>query len=228
MLKACHYHIINYIKPMIIIAISGGSASGKTLLCKELTKNIIDRGLSVSVMSEDNFYFGLPDGIHPDEYNFDCPDSIDFKSMMNAIIKLKSGVDSVEIPVYDFTIHKTTGTTLVKSSDVLIVEGILLFSEEELNKIMDLKIYVNASPEIRFARRIKRDITERGRDLDYVISTYLTFVKPSYEKYIAPTMYQSDIIVNNDSNNGDHNLSSKIHMIVALVYEKSLSSKFGI
>jgi uridine kinase len=109
----------------------------------------------------------------------------------------------------------------VAHSDVIIVEGILLFSTEKMKNFFDLKIYVEASSESRFARRIERDIKERGRNLDSVISTYLAFVKPSYEKYIEPTKYFADITVNNEHNDGDHNLSSKISIVMAYVLDKS-------
>lgn len=202
---------------MFIIGITGGSASGKTLACHKLFEKLVKRGKNVSVMSEDNFYYGLPDGMSSENYDFDSPEAIDFKSIYESINKLKNEEKDIEIPTYNFGIHKTDGTTTIKFCDVLIVEGILLFTDKKLSELFDLKIYVNASPEIRLIRRIQRDMLERGRDLDSIFKAYLKFVKPSYDKYISPTKSDADIVINNDSNDGDHHLSSKVNIIVSHV-----------
>lgn len=199
---------------MFIIGITGGSASGKTLLCKKIISNIQKSGYTAETLSEDNFYFGLPDGTDASTYNFDSPDAIDFNGLYQAIIKLqslKNKNDKVEIPTYNFASHKQDGVTHLSKCDVLIVEGILLFTHTELNDLFKLKIFVDASPEIRFARRIKRDLQERGNDIDTIINRYLTFVKPSYDTHILPTKAIADIVINNNFN---HNLLPGIDFVV--------------
>lgn len=203
---------------VFIIGITGGSASGKTLLCHELLKKISEHR-TANILSEDNFYYGLPEGISAENYDFDCPESINFDKMYGSLMALKNGEKEVKIPTYNFNNHKSDGETTVKSSDVIIVEGILLFSNQKMCSLFDLKIFVDASPEIRFARRIVRDMKERGRILDSIIHTYLTFVKPSYDKYIAPTKYFADLIINNQLNDGD---SSKINIVLSHVLSRTL------
>lgn len=202
---------------MLIVAVCGGSASGKTIFCKHLLDRLNEGNISVSVMSQDNFYKSLSDDIDSSTYNFDSPSAIDFDLMKDKIIELKSGKDSVEIPQYDFHIHKSTGLTTVKSCKVLIIEGILLFTQKEICDIANIKVYVKASPVVRFARRIKRDVLSRGRTIESVIDAYLKFVEPSFEKHISPNESIADITIHNDTNDGDYTLHSKINIIGAYI-----------
>ena len=211
---------------MLIVAVCGGSASGKTIFCKQLSDKMRNRKISVYVMSQDNFYKNLPDDVDSSTYNFDSPDALNFDIMKEKIFELKYGQNEVCIPLYDFTIHKAVGTHMVKSCDVLIIEGILLFSQEEICKLADIKVYVKASPVVRFARRIRRDVLTRGRTIETVIDAYLKFVEPSYEKYIAPNESLADITVHNDTNDGDHVIQSKINIIDAYI-EGHLSKLFS-
>lgn len=129
------------------------------------------------------------------EYNFDHPDSFDFDLMLDVITKLKEG-RKVEVPVYNFTHHaREAHTKTMYGANVIIFEGILTFHSPEVLEMLDMKIFVDTDADIRLARRLKRDIAQRGRDLEGVLKQYSTMVKPSYSNYIAPTMQHADIIV---------------------------------
>lgn len=198
---------------MLIIAVNGGSASGKTSFCYKLMERIKKHGISVSVLSQDSFYKNLPHDVDPANYNFDEPVALDFDLMKKKIMELKSDMDDIEIPDYDFKTHQAIGTIKLKKCEVLIIEGILIFSQKEIYELADVKVFIKASPELRFARRIKRDVVDRGRNIDFVINSYLRFAVPSYNRYIAPNESNADFTIHNDTNDGDHTLVSKIKII---------------
>ena len=134
--------------------------------------------------------------------NFDHPNALDTKLLINHLEKLKQG-EAVEVPRYDFSTHSrehVTITTMPKN--IILVEGILIFTDPALRKLMDIKIYVDTQPDIRFIRRLQRDISERGRSTDSVISQYLTTVKPMHDEFVEPTKRFADIIIPNDQNTG--------------------------
>jgi len=129
------------------------------------------------------------------EYNFDHPDAFDFELMVDVLKKLKEG-RKVEVPVYNFVSHsRETNTKCMYGANVIIFEGILTFHSAEVLEMLDMKIFVDTDSDIRLARRLKRDISQRGRDLEGVLKQYSTMVKPSYSNYILPTMVHADIIV---------------------------------
>uniref|UniRef100_A0A673FL47 Uridine-cytidine kinase-like 1 n=1 Tax=Sinocyclocheilus rhinocerous TaxID=307959 RepID=A0A673FL47_9TELE len=129
------------------------------------------------------------------DYNFDHPDAFDFSLLVHTLRKLKQG-KSVKIPVYDFTTHgRQKEWKTVYGASVIIFEGIMSFADKELLKLLDMKIFVDTDSDIRLVRRLRRDITERGRDIDGVIKQYNKFVKPAFEQYIEPTMRLADIVV---------------------------------
>lgn len=129
------------------------------------------------------------------EYNFDHPDAFDIDLMVDVLRKLKEG-RKVEVPIYNFVTHsREQGTKTMYGANVVIFEGILVFHSSEVLKLLDMKIFVDTDADVRLARRLRRDISQRGRDLDGVLKQYSTMVKPSYSNYIAPTMAHADIIV---------------------------------
>ena len=166
----------------IIVLLSGASASGKSLVAKK-----IDEGIhNVTVLSMDNFYKGLneQEKKNPDEYNFDEPSALDYELFIDCVKKLKSS-QPVEIPTYDFKTHSRNNDKInIEPTSVIVVEGILVLCNEELRKLADYKVFIDASPETRLFRRIQRDVEERGRCIDSVKKQYKKFVIPSYDTYI--------------------------------------------
>jgi uridine kinase len=127
--------------------------------------------------------------------NFDHPDALDNDLLISHLQDLKIG-RPVEIPVYDFTTHtRTAETQRVKAHRVIMVEGILIFADEALRRLMDVKIYVDTDPDIRFIRRLQRDIAERGRTMDSVIQQYLATVRPMHQEFVEPSKRYADVII---------------------------------
>jgi len=183
----------------IIIAIAGGSASGKSTVVKEVVERL--KSVDVTVICHDDYY---KDQTHlPMEErlktNYDHPQSLDNKLFVSHLKMLANG-ESINKPQYDFVNHtRKTETVLVEPTKVIIIEGILVLEEKEIRDIADVKIFVRSDEDIRFIRRLKRDIEERGRTLDFVISQYLTTVKPMFNKYVNPSSRYADIIIPNDN-----------------------------
>ncbi|XP_073845758.1 uridine-cytidine kinase-like lethal (2) k01209 [Musca autumnalis] len=180
-----------------VIGICGGSASGKTTVAQKIIESLDVPW--VTLLSMDCFYKVLNEKQHEqallNEYNFDHPDAFDMDLLLEVMKKLKEG-RKVEVPVYNFVTHsRETNTKTMYGANVIIFEGILVFHSPEILKLMDMKIFVDTDADIRLARRLRRDISQRGRDLSGVLKQYLNMVKPSYANYIAPTMAHADIIV---------------------------------
>jgi uridine kinase len=180
-----------------IIGVAGGSASGKTTVCQEIVESLSNK--RVCVISQDSFYRSLE--VEEKKlaaescYDFDHPDAFDYGIFEETIQKLKRGGE-VEIPVYDFKTHSRLNMTeKVSGADVVIIEGILIFFTKSIREMMDMKIFVDTDSDVRLARRIRRDIQERGRDLESVLLQYEKFVKPSFDDYIMPTKQYADIII---------------------------------
>ncbi|KAK0155627.1 Uridine-cytidine kinase-like 1 [Merluccius polli] len=184
-------------KEAFVIGLCGGSASGKTTVAN----NIIE-ALDVPwvvLLSMDSFYKVLCAEEQAlaasNDYNFDHPASFDFELLVSTLQKLKQG-KSVKIPVYDFTTHKRhKDWKTVYGASVIIFEGIMSFADKELLQLLDMKIFVDTDSDVRLVRRLRRDITERGRDIGGVIKQYNKFVKPAFDQYIEPTMRLADIVV---------------------------------
>lgn len=183
---------------MLIIGIAGGTGSGKTTVVQNILKQLSTD--EVIVISQDNYYL---DSSHlPFEerllINFDHPRSIDFELLVKHLKKLKKG-ETIHQPVYSFLTHSRTDETLVTPpKNVVIVEGILVLTDIALRKMFDLKVFVYADSDERLIRRIKRDIKERGRDLDEVISRYQKTLKPMHEQFIEPSKKYADLIIPNE------------------------------
>ena len=181
-------------KDILVIGIAGGTGSGKTTLMK----NIISRfGDVVSVLSHDNYYKRRDELTYEERclINYDEPAAFDTGLMVYHLAELRSG-RAIDCPVYDFTVHNRSDDVVrIVPKQVIIVEGILIFAEEELRDLMDIKIFVDTDADVRICRRMKRDVNKRGRTLESVISQYLTTVKPMHEKYVEPSKKYADIVV---------------------------------
>ncbi len=176
-----------------LIGITGGSGSGKSTVVKKISEAHSD---SV-VISQDNYYksasFINNDNITA--YNFDCPEALDLDLMYTHLVDLKAG-RSVDIPLYDFVRHeRCREREHIEPRSVIIVDGLMVLYDERIRNLLDLKLYVDTPADIRFARRLKRDIEERGRTVDSVIEQYLNVVRPGHERYIEPCKAFADLII---------------------------------
>uniref|UniRef100_A0A674D8F6 Uridine-cytidine kinase n=1 Tax=Salmo trutta TaxID=8032 RepID=A0A674D8F6_SALTR len=184
-------------KEAFVIGLCGGSASGKTTVANKIIEALDVPW--VVLLSMDSFYKVLTKDEQElaakNEYNFDHPEAFDFELLVTVLRKLKKG-KSIKVPVYDFTSHcRRKEWKTVYGANVVIFEGILAFANKELLKLLDMKVFVDTDSDIRLVRRLKRDISERGRDISGVIKQYNKFVKPSFEQYIEPTVQVADIVV---------------------------------
>ncbi len=182
---------------MLIIGIAGGTGSGKTTVVNNILNNLNSQ--NVLVISQDNYYKAHNDlsFAEREEINFDHPRSIDFDLLTENIQDLKNG-KTIEQPIYSFITHSRKDETIITyPKEVIIVEGILVFTHPELRELFDLKIFVQTDSDERLIRRITRDIKERGRDLDEVINRYRNTLKPMHEQFIEPSKVHADIIVPN-------------------------------
>ena len=183
---------------MLIIGIAGGTGRGKTTVVKQIMEQLPEG--EVCVISQDSYYKST-DHLSYDErtkINFDHPKSIDFDLLVQHLIALKEG-KIIEQPIYSFVTHNRTNDTLkTHPKKVIIIEGILIFNSKKLRNLFDIKIFVHADTDERLIRRIKRDITERGRDINEVIDRYQDTLKPMHQQFIEPTKNFADIIIPND------------------------------
>ena len=177
----------------IFIGIAGGTGSGKTTLTEHLAARF---GSDISVVHHDNYY-KRQDRPFAERclQNYDHPDAFDTDLMIEDLKALKRG-ETIHCPVYDYAIHNRTDKTVeVHPTKVVIVEGILIFENEELRNLMDIRIFVDTDADIRLCRRIKRDVSKRGRTLESVLKQYQDTVKPMHERYVEPSKKNANIIV---------------------------------
>ncbi|GGF13208.1 uridine kinase [Flavobacterium limi] len=186
---------------MLIIGIAGGTGSGKTTVVHQIMNELPDT--EVGVISQDSYYKETHN-LSFDEralINFDHPRSIDFELLEKHLKALKAG-QTIDQPVYSFIQHnRTDDTVTTHPRKVMIVEGILILTNPELRELFDIKIYVHADSDERLVRRLKRDISERGRDIDEVLTRYQNTLKPMHEQFIEPSKAFADIIIPNDKYN---------------------------
>lgn len=186
---------------MLIIGIAGGTGCGKTTVVNQILEQLPEG--EVGVISQDSYYkdtthLGFDERV---KINFDHPRSIDFQLLEAHLKELKKGND-IHQPVYSFIKHNRTGDTiLTHPRKVMIVEGILILTNPELREMFDIKIFVHADSDERLIRRLKRDITERGRNLDEVLSRYQNTLKPMHQQFIEPMKEYADIIIPNNKYN---------------------------
>ena len=178
----------------LVIGIAGGTGSGKTTLMK----NLIERyGDVVTVLSHDNYYHRHDELTYEErcKINYDEPAALETDLMAYHLDLLRKG-ETIECPVYDFTQHNRSNETIrVVPKSVIIVEGILIFENQPLRELMDIKIFVDTDADVRLCRRIKRDVNKRGRTLESVLTQYQETVKPMHEKYVEPSKKYADIVV---------------------------------
>ena len=177
---------------ILVIGIAGGS--GKTTLLKRIIETF---GPSITVLSHDNYYKRHDEMTYEErsQLNYDEPDALETDLMVRQLDALRRG-EEIHCPVYDFTVHnRSDETVLIKPERVIIVEGILIFENQQLRDLMDIKIFVDTDADIRICRRIKRDVNKRGRSLESVITQYQQTVKPMHEKYVEPSKKYADIVV---------------------------------
>lgn len=195
---------------IFFIGIAGGSASGKTTVVKKIMKRFKHRNLRM--IDTDSYYKDFSN-LNPEErnnINFDHPKSIDFELLIEHIKLLKLG-KSIEKPVYDFMTHlRTKETTTIEPTKIILLEGILIFTNPELMKILDMKIFVDTASDIRLMRRIERDMKDRGRSLESVKKQYFDTVRPMHIEFIQPTKVDADIIIPGSRNN-----TVSINMIIS-------------
>jgi len=186
---------------MLIIGIAGGTGCGKTTVVDQIL-NELPEG-EVGVISQDSYYKDTSHLSYDEriKINFDHPRSIDFELIEHHLKELKKG-KAIDQPVYSFVKHNRTGDTIkTHPRKVMIVEGILILTNQELRDMFDIKIFVHADSDERLIRRLKRDICERGRDLDEVLSRYQSTLKPMHQQFIEPMKEYADIIIPNNKYN---------------------------
>ena len=181
-----------------VILIGGGSASGKTYVLRKVLEKIPND--KVAHISLDDYYKDFKELPFEEraKINFDHPKSFDWKLMNSQLKALKNG-ETIEKPIYDFTIHgRSDKTEIVDSKPLIIIEGIMALVNKDLRALGDLNVFISASRERRLVRRIDRDMKERGRSYESIIEQYFTTVLPMFEEIIAPSQYYADLIINND------------------------------
>ncbi|MEM6514647.1 MAG: uridine kinase [Bacteroidota bacterium] len=186
---------------MLIIGIAGGTGCGKTTVVNQILEELPEG--EVGVISQDSYYKDTSHLSYDErvKINFDHPRSIDFELLEQHLKSLKLG-QVIDQPVYSFVEHNRTGETVrTQPRKVMIVEGILILTNTELRELFDIKIYVHADSDERLIRRLKRDISERGRDLDEVLKRYQNTLKPMHEQFIEPMKEYADIIIPNNKYN---------------------------
>ena len=178
----------------LFIGLAGGSGSGKTTIADEVVESL---GEEVAVVHHDAYYRHLPELTFEERarVNYDHPGSLETELLIEHLESLRSG-QAIEQPVYDFSDHLRAAETIrVGPAPVILVEGILVLSEPELRSELDLKIFVDTDADLRLARRIERDITERGRSVESVITQYFATVRPMHLEYVEPSRRYADLII---------------------------------
>ena len=179
---------------VMVIGIAGGTGSGKTTITRKLMQHFAG---DVSVINHDNYYKAHHEMSYEQrcKLNYDHPNAFDTELMVQDLKNLRQG-KSIYCPVYDYSIHdRSDKTILINPAKVIIVEGILIYQSRELCRQMDIKIFVDTDADVRILRRIVRDVRDRGRSLDSVVSQYLNTVKPMHEQFVEPSKRNADIII---------------------------------
>jgi len=206
------------VKPPYVIGVAGGSGSGKTTVVRRIVDVVGDA--QVTVLEHDRYYRDHPELRLEDRaaLNYDHPNSLETDLLVEHVRALREGL-RIEAPAYDFARHaRHTHTETIHSRAAIIVEGILIFTDPALRKLMDVKVFVDTDADTRFIRRLKRDINDRGRSLESVIDQYETTVKPMHLEFVEPSKRYADLIVPE----GGHNQVA-IEMLLTLI--KSMAGR---
>lgn len=203
----------------LIIGVAGGSGSGKTTVVEHIIKAIGED--SILLIQHDSYYRDLKHLSFEErtQQNFDHPSSLETELMIRHIEALKEGYQ-VEIPIYNFSKHiRKEETKLAEPKEVILVDGILVFTEKELRELMNIKLYVDTDDDIRLLRRIQRDIVERDRKLEHVLTQYQKYVRPMHLEFVEPTKRYADIII---PHGGENKVA--LDMVNALIQERLSNS----
>lgn len=179
----------------IVIGIAGGTGSGKTTVTNKILESLDTT--RVVVIQHDSYYKDISahHGLTPDKINFDHPDSLETDFLVRHIQELKAG-RAIDQPIYNFTTHKRMPeTNRLEPKEIIIIDGILIFVEKPLRDLMDIKIFLDTDADERLIRRIRRDILERGRSVDSVMTQYMNTVKPMHLEFVEPSKHWADIII---------------------------------
>ena len=179
---------------ILVIGIAGGSGSGKTTLMNNIVSRFSE---DITVLSHDSYYKRHDEMTYEErcQLNYDEPAALETDLMVRHLDSLRNG-EAIDCPVYDFTVHNRSDEVVrVNPSRIIIVEGILIFENEALRDLMDIRIFVDTDADIRLCRRVKRDVNKRGRSLESVLTQYQQTVKPMYEKYVEPSKKYAHILV---------------------------------
>lgn len=186
----------------MIIGICGGTGSGKTTIARKIVESV--GAQNVVLVEQDSYYRNLSDMPLDERHqaNFDHPDSIDSDMLVNHLMRLKQGL-AVEMPLYDFVTHtRSDRIEVIEPRPVVIVEGILIFAEPRVLDLLDVRVFVDTPDDIRLMRRLKRDITERGRTFERTLEQYERTIRPMHFEFVEPSKRHADIIIPEGSNTG--------------------------
>ena len=204
----------------LTIGIAGGSGSGKSTVARNVAAGL--GTTSVAFIDMDAYYNNYAHLPIEDRrrMNWDHPDAFDWELLVGQLQRLRAGA-VIEKPTYDFVTHtRRDQTTTVQPADVVVIDGILLFADERVRELCDVKVFVDADPDIRLIRRIRRDMTKRGRPLDEILEQYLTTVQPMHLQFVEPSKRYADVIVPR----GGHNQVA-IEMIVAKIQRRVAATR---
>ena len=205
---------------ILVIGIAGGSGSGKTTLMNNIVSRFSE---DITVLSHDSYYKRHDDMTYEErcQLNYDEPAALETELMVKHLDLLRQG-QAIDCPVYDFTVHNRSDKVKhIEPSRIIIVEGILIFEDEALRDLMDIRIFVDTDADIRLCRRVKRDVNKRGRSLESVLQQYQETVKPMYEKYVEPSKKYAHILV---PEGGKNTIAQEF--IISLL-EKHLEGRMG-
>lgn len=184
-----------------VIGVAGGSGSGKSTVSQQVLASF---GTDmVSVVMQDDYYrdqTGVPPEVRRQQ-NYDHPNAFDWPLLVQHVQALRNG-EAIEMPEYDFTVSNRSGRTIpVKPAPVIVIEGLFALYDADLRDMMSLKIFVDTAPDVRFIRRMQRDVAERGRSIDSVVNQYMNTVRPMHKQFIEPTKRHADVILPHGANN---------------------------
>ena len=202
----------NNLTPVVTIGVAGGSGSGKTTVSNAILERVGTE--HIAYVAHDSYYKDIADipHSHANIINFDHPDALETELLIQHIAQLKRG-QAVDVPIYDFKTYRRTGQVQrVEPQPIILVEGILIFAEPELRRLFDMRIFVDTAADLRFIRRLQRDLNERGRTVESVIKQYLQSVRPMHMDFVEPSKRYADVIIPR----GGHNLVA-IEMVAARI-----------